>query len=149
MFGSWVPPLSEARLAAANRELWKMDLLWRMGIPEITRLQMVEHLLHRLGGLIVSVMIFWTGIRVFRMRPQDSSLRRNAALLMGLVVVQVALGILTILTEKQFTITTLHVVTGALTLATSLVLTVRLRHQLYMPHVMPKFSTVVADKVTV
>jgi cytochrome c oxidase assembly protein subunit 15 len=149
MFGSLVPPLSDARLAAANSELWKMGLLWKLGISQVTRLQMIEHLLHRLGGLIVFVMVFWTGRRVFKLPTMDRSLRRNAMLLMGLVVVQVSLGILTILTEKQFTITTLHVVTGALTLATSLVLTVRLRHQLYLPHVMPKYSAVVADEVTV
>jgi cytochrome c oxidase assembly protein subunit 15 len=133
MFGSWIPPLSDERLAMANKELWKMDLLWKLGNSEITRWQMISHLLHRLGALVVTVMIFWTAIKVFREQSHNRQFKNNALLLVGLVVVQVTLGILTILTEKQFTITTLHVVTGALTLATSLVLTIRVRHQLGQP----------------
>ena len=43
---------------------------------------------------------------------------------------QITLGILTILTEKQATITTLHVLVGAMTLATSCALSVRVLHRL-------------------
>jgi cytochrome c oxidase assembly protein subunit 15 len=149
MFGSWIPPLSDERLAAANRELWKMNLLWKMGISEITRWQMIAHLLHRLGGLVVAVMVGWTAVKVYREQGHHESLRRNAMLLVGLVTVQIVLGILTILTEKQFTITTFHVVNGALTLAASLALTIRVRHLLYAPATMPKPTTqILPDEVT-
>jgi cytochrome c oxidase assembly protein subunit 15 len=147
MFGSWVPPLSDERLAMANKELWQMDLLWKMGNTEITRWQMLSHLLHRLGGLAVTVMVIWTAVKVFRHQVQNREFRNTARLLVALVVVQVTLGILTILTEKQFTITTLHVVTGALTLATSLVLTIRVRHGLYQPATVASVSTVRAEEV--
>jgi len=149
MFGSWVPPLSDERLAQANAELWKMNLLWKMGLSEITRAQMIVHLLHRLGALVVTLMVAWTAVKVFREQSEVEALRRPALILCGLIVVQVTLGILTILTEKQFEITTLHVVTGALTLMTSLILTIRARH-LLRPSLVPSAYTVpVPKEVTV
>jgi heme a synthase len=147
MFGSWVPPLSDERLAMANKELWEMNLLWKLGNAEITRWQMLSHLLHRLGGLAVTVMVIWAAVKVFREQAQVKEFSNTVLLLVALVVVQVTLGILTILTEKQFTITTLHVVTGALTLATSLVLTIRVRHRLYQPSTVASVSTVLAEEV--
>ena len=48
-----------------------------------------------------------------------------AALLVALVAVQVTLGAMTILTRRNEWINSLHVVCGALVLATSLVLTLR------------------------
>lgn len=124
MFGSWMPPLSADALAAANKELWKLDY------PQVTLGQMIVHLLHRAWAVVVSGMVIWTAVKVFREQRGNSLLRRPAMLLAALLAAQVTLGILTILTEKQFTITSLHVTTGALTLATSLVLTVRARHLL-------------------
>ncbi|HVZ41514.1 MAG TPA: COX15/CtaA family protein [Candidatus Kapabacteria bacterium] len=119
MFGSWVPPLSAARLASANRELIAMDL------APVTMWQMVAHLMHRLGALAVTTMILWTSTVALRRYRDIPVLRRNALLLLSLLVVQLTLGILTILTQKQPEITSLHVVTGAATLVTSLILTVR------------------------
>lgn len=149
MFGSWVPPLSDARLEQANAELWKLNLLWKMGLSEVTRGQMIVHLLHRLGGLVVTLMVAWTAVKVFREQREVTALRRPALLLCTLVVVQVTLGILTILTEKQFEITTLHVVTGALTLMTSLILTIRVRHLLRPFVASATYSVPVAKEVTV
>lgn len=127
MFGSWAPPLTEEGLAAANKELWKLDY------PQVTMGQMVIHLVHRLWAVVVSGMIIWTSVKIFREQSGNSMLRRSAYLLLLLLVCQVTLGILTVLTEKQFTITSLHVVTGAVTLATSVVLTIRARHLLGDP----------------
>jgi cytochrome c oxidase assembly protein subunit 15 len=152
MFGSWVPPLSDERLAMANRELWQMDLLWKMGNAEITRWQMIAHLLHRLGAVVVTGMVIWTAVKVFREHRENRQFRNSALLLVGLVIIQATLGILTILTEKQFTITTLHVVTGAITLATSLVLTIRVRHHLVdgtAPAPSPIRQSVIAEEVAV
>ena len=52
-------------------------------------------------------------------------LRRPAILLLGLLVLQITLGALTVLGNKPFIINSLHVVNGALVLVTSLVLTLR------------------------
>lgn len=124
MFGSWVPPLSAARLEAANQELIALDL------APVTLGQMISHLVHRLGALIVTVMIVWTSTVALRRYRHVRAYRSAALLLLGLLTAQITLGVLTVLTEKQYTITTLHVLTGAATLATSLVLTIRVRRTL-------------------
>jgi heme A synthase len=61
--------------------------------------------------------------------PGRSELRRPAFALAGLVLVQITLGAFVIWSQKNVAINTAHVVVGALTLATSLVVTLR-SHQL-------------------
>jgi heme A synthase len=65
--------------------------------------------------------------------PQRSELRRPALALACLVVAQVTLGAFVIWSEKNVAINTTHVVVGALTLASSLVLTLR-SHQVRFSH---------------
>ena len=54
-----------------------------------------------------------------------TELTRPAALIVLLVATQVTLGALTVLTRRDVTINSLHVVCGALVLTTSLVITLR------------------------
>lgn len=158
MFGSWIPPLSDARLAAANQSLREFGLLWGRQMREVTFWEMASHLLHRFWALVVTGMVIWTAVKAYRVTPASPDLRRPARLLLWLLGIQITLGVLTILTEKQFTITSLHVVNGALTLATSMVLTIRARHLLYRPasravsHTGPAIATdqtVIHDEVAV
>lgn len=124
MFGQWLPPMNEEQLAAANLELRRNNLL------PVDGWQMFSHLLHRFWAMVVCAMAIYTAVRVFRDHRDNRSLVKPVYLLLALLTVQVTLGILTIFTEKQFTITSLHVVTGAATLATSVVLTIRAYWQL-------------------
>jgi heme A synthase len=66
-----------------------------------------------------------TAAQALRLRGRQRELRHPSILLLVLLVVQIALGALTVLSRKQFIINSLHVVTGALVLGTSLVLTLR------------------------
>lgn len=125
MFGGWIPPLSDVRLAAANRDLWENGLIWKNGITEVTRGMMIANLLHRLGALVVATMAVLTGLNIFRRQPEEEDLRRSARLLLSLIAAEIVLGALTILTRKQFVFASAHVVVGALALAASLALTVR------------------------
>ncbi len=137
MFGSWVPPLSAESIEHANQVLMRTGLLSKADLTEVTFGQMFIHLLHRAWAVVVSGMIIWTFVKVWR-NFSLKEFRRPALYLLFLLIAQVTLGILTILTEKQFTITTLHVVTGALTLVTSLILTVQTWHLLYAPSSAPE-----------
>lgn len=132
MFGSWSLPLSDASLAHANAELARNGLLSKMRLTEVTQGQMLIHLAHRFWAVVVSTFAVWTAVRIFR-GGMPSQLRRPAALMMVLLTVQVTLGILTIYTERQPSITTFHVLTGALTLGTAFALAVRARRLLYRP----------------
>jgi cytochrome c oxidase assembly protein subunit 15 len=83
------------------------------------------HFAHRVGALIVSALVLRVVQLAFRYPDRSAGLRRPAALLLCLLVLQVTLGGLTVLTGKQHIINSLHVVTGAGVLATSLVLALR------------------------
>ncbi len=83
------------------------------------------HFAHRVGALIASGLILAAAGHVFYHHRRQSELVRPAVLLLVLLAAQVTLGAYTILTAKHYIINSLHVVTGASVLATSLVLTLR------------------------
>jgi cytochrome c oxidase assembly protein subunit 15 len=83
------------------------------------------HFGHRVGALVVLVAILASTGHVFYHHRRRTELTRPAWLLLGFVSIQVTLGALTVLSQKQFIINSFHVVTGALVLVTSLVLTLR------------------------
>ena len=83
------------------------------------------HYAHRVGALAVSVCVLATVGHVLYHHLGRLELRRPSLLLLALLVVQITLGGLTVLSGKHYVINSLHVVTGALALGTSLVLTLR------------------------
>lgn len=83
------------------------------------------HFAHRVGALIVSVLIAALTGHVFYHHRARRELARPAALLLALLVAQITLGALTVLSAKHYIINSLHVVTGACVLVTTLVVTLR------------------------
>jgi len=83
------------------------------------------HYAHRVGAVIVSLLIVATAGHVFYHHRERSEFRRPAMLLLTLLVVQLTLGALTVLSGKQYVINSLHVVTGAAVLGSSVVLALR------------------------
>lgn len=100
-------------------------------VPPLTSFPVAIHFAHRVGA--VGVFSFAAACLVEARRSRRPGLQRTATLLGSLVVVQIALGALTVLSRKDVALTTAHVVVGALVLGSSLVLalqsrrTVRLR----------------------
>ena len=94
-------------------------------IPPVWDAKIAVHFAHRVGALIVTTLIVATVCHVLFHQRRVTHLRRPAIALALLVSLQVALGAATVLSGKQFIINSLHVVTGALVLVTSLVLTLR------------------------
>jgi len=82
------------------------------------------HFTHRAGALLVAISVFGTAATAWR-RTTRGELRRPAALLVALVLVQITLGAFTVLSRRDVWINSFHVVCGALVLTTSLVLTLR------------------------
>lgn len=101
-------------------------------VPEFTSAGVAVHFAHRLGAVAVAAVAAVTGARVLRRHAGVPQLLQPAVLLLVLVTLQVALGATAIWTRKAVVPTTLHVLTGALILATSVVLMLR-AHRLTLP----------------
>ena len=85
------------------------------------------HFAHRLVGFAVAILAIWVAVRTFRAYSDVPAFAKPAGLLVTLVLVQIVLGAFTIWTGKGVLPTTFHVLNGAVILATSLVLTLRVR----------------------
>jgi len=103
------------------------DFPWAFGhlVPPEWTAKIAIHYAHRVGAVIVTLMILATTLHVFAHETKRGELVRPAMLLLALLSLQVTLGALVIWSGKQYIINSLHVVTGASVLGTSLVLTLR------------------------
>lgn len=103
------------------------DFPWAFGrlIPPVWTGPIAIHYAHRVGALLVTVLALATIGHVLFHHRSHVEVRRPSLLLAFLLVIQISLGALTVLSGKHYIINSLHVVTGATVLATSLVLTLR------------------------
>jgi cytochrome c oxidase assembly protein subunit 15 len=90
-------------------------------VPPLTSFAVAIHFAHRLGALAVAAMVGACVVRAFA--SGRAGLKKTSLLLALLVAVQVALGAFTVLSKKAVPVTTAHVATGALLLATALAFT--------------------------
>ncbi|OGT94871.1 MAG: hypothetical protein A2083_02635 [Gemmatimonadetes bacterium GWC2_71_9] len=93
--------------------------------PEIASPLVAYQMAHRLGAVVVAAFALWSGVRVLGRHADEPALRRPALALLALVAFQIFLGALTIWTRRAVIPTTAHVASGALLLATTVVLTLR------------------------
>jgi len=103
------------------------DFPWMFGhvVPDHWSQAIAVHFAHRVGALVVTSAILTASAYVWSRHRERRELTRPAALLPALVAMQVALGALTVLSQRNPWINSFHVVGGALVLTTSLVLTLR------------------------
>jgi cytochrome c oxidase assembly protein subunit 15 len=94
-------------------------------IPPFSSDKVIIHFAHRLGALVIATMVVWTFVRIARSYSDHSLLFRPALLMLALIGVQLTLGALTVWTAKAVLPATAHVLTGALILGTSFLLTLR------------------------
>jgi len=127
-YGKVLPPMTQSQLDAAN---WVRVREWNL--DAVTLGQIWLHFGHRLGAIVVSILILalaWVVLRRYRMHPR---LARPAALLIVLLLAQLTLGVLTVLLRKPADIASAHVAVGALVLVTTFVLTARAARLYGMP----------------
>jgi heme a synthase len=113
------------RHTGAGLAIPDFPLMFGQLIPPHWDPKIAIHFAHRLGAVVVSLAILATTAHVFYHHRPRTELLRPSLLLLALLVMQITLGALTVLSQKQFVINSLHVVTGASVLVTSLVLTLR------------------------
>ena len=83
------------------------------------------HFAHRVGAVVVTIMMVATTTMVFARERERGELVRPSMLLIVLLCVQIALGAFVVWSGKHFVINSVHVATGAAILGTSVVLTLR------------------------
>ena len=87
------------------------------------------HFAHRVGAVLVFAAVTLTTAHIWHWHRPQRDLIRPATLLFILVCSQATLGALVVMSALQPIINTAHVVNGALVLATSVVLTLRVLHR--------------------
>jgi heme a synthase len=88
--------------------------------------------IHRFLALCISIEVIRSAIRLFQHPRLLAPIRFAAAGWIGLVIVQVALGAWTVWSNKAADVATAHVLVGALTLMTGVLLSVSLSRILWM-----------------
>lgn len=111
--GSLIPRADEAALANINQ--WRFENTDSLGaqLPDVTRTQVLIHLTHRGGAIVVTLGVAVLAALAFQRRATHPALWRTALWLCGTVALQIALGAFTIWTIKHPYVTSIHVVTGA------------------------------------
>ncbi len=94
-------------------------------LPAFDEIPVVIHFIHRLGAVVVTLCLAWLIARISRHYRHDSRFSRPAAIMGILVATQILLGGTIVWTSRAVLPATAHVATGALLLATSWFLTLR------------------------
>jgi cytochrome c oxidase assembly protein subunit 15 len=113
------------RHTGAGLAIPDFPLMFGQLLPPVWDAKIAVHFAHRAGALVVLGAIAATAGHVWYHHRARRELMRPALLLSVLVMAQVTLGALTVLSGRAVWINSLHVVCGALVLATSLVVTLR------------------------
>ncbi len=102
-------------------------------IPPLNSSAVIVNFAHRIGGVFVAIAAITIAVQLRRFEL-NHPLRVVAHFLIVFVSAQILLGINTVLSGKQPVITSVHVMFGALTLATSLVLALTARVLAWRAH---------------
>jgi cytochrome c oxidase assembly protein subunit 15 len=113
------------RHTGAGLAIPDFPLMFGHVLPPVWDAKIAIHFAHRAGALIVTLATLATAGHIWYHQRHRRELTRAASLLVALVAVQVTLGALTVLSRRDVWINSVHVVCGALVLATSLVVTLR------------------------
>jgi cytochrome c oxidase assembly protein subunit 15 len=114
MGGSWFPSVAPDVVDTANQLRAAVEL------PPTTPLAITFHLIHRLGGVVVALSALLLFRMVSSLSTRATITRRVGSLILGLTLVQITLGVASILTIREPFLTSLHVATGAALLGSAL-----------------------------
>jgi cytochrome c oxidase assembly protein subunit 15 len=113
-------------------------------VPRISSFAVGIHFAHRIGAVVVAIFV---GACAWRAASSGRrGLRKTSAALAALVLLQILLGAATVLSGKDFVITTAHVVTGALLLGTALAFTLATLRKERIPVTVTRFGLLAAKE---
>jgi heme a synthase len=121
-YGHLLPPTN---IDAAFRQEAIHRFGTNLGLSRVTLFQIWIHFAHRIGATLVTISVVTLAMTILlRLRGYPAFIRPAFAVL-ALLVIQVTLGILTVLWRKPADIASAHVAVGALLLVTTWVIAVR------------------------
>jgi len=119
MGGSLVPSVSDAVLANIN------DQRFELGLGNVSPRQVIIHLVHRAGAIVVTVAVLSLLLMTFIRYRNDPALIGLGHMLAVGVIIQFLFGVLTVFSARAPAIASVHVVTGALLLMLGVILCLR------------------------
>ena len=118
--GGLLPPTDADGLARLNE-----DRDFDYYFEPVSMMQVWVNFAHRAGAVVVIAAVAAMAVFVFRFHADEPRFVSPAVLLVGLLVVQVGLGVATVMSLENVWVTTLHVGTGVFMFAQSFNLTLR------------------------
>ena len=97
-------------------------------LPDFTSIGVALNFAHRTWAFVVAILIFTTAYYAIKASKEHPTFKKPAVAGIILVIIQITLGAITILTEKEPNRMSFHVAGGAAVLASQFVLAVRVRH---------------------
>ena len=119
-YGQLIPSLSAEALEKYTLQLRAMQLR-KVVDGMVGADQIIVHLLHRIWGFVVGGIVFWFAVRLQKQKHVSGRLAMLGWILECGILLQIALGITTILTQKNIEIATAHVASGALLLIATVI----------------------------
>jgi heme a synthase len=132
---------------AAAVEGYNARRLEMAGENPITAFGIVMHMVHRWTGFVVLAAIIGCAFAVWRNTQAGSVLRKVTGVWCAVVVIQVVLGIFTILSDRKVDVTTLHVALGAVTFAIGWLLVLATKRLSVANRIVPATETEMAGSV--
>ncbi|MDP1677719.1 MAG: COX15/CtaA family protein [Bacteroidota bacterium] len=123
-YGQIFPTLSVDAVAKYNQELISTGIKWT-GDKQIEAYQIVIHLIHRYWAYGTALIVIVLGYKLWKSKELPKRLQRTGVYLLTFAILQFTLGIITVLSRKEFIVTSFHVVIGALILMTCVITTLQ------------------------
>ncbi len=121
-YGHLLPPTT---IDAAFRQEAIHRFGTNLGLNRVTLFQIWIHFAHRIGAMLVTISIITLATTILLRLRGNPVFTRPALTILALLLIQVTLGILTVLLRKPADIASAHVAVGALLLVTTWVIAVR------------------------
>jgi len=119
-YGQILPSLTQESVNAYNEILIRENVRLFADGP-VTQNQIIIALLHRIWALVVTSLVVWNAVKLWRGRTSDSRFGFLAGSLLGVVAVQIILGASVVLTLRIPEIATAHQTFGATLLMVSVI----------------------------
>jgi cytochrome c oxidase assembly protein subunit 15 len=121
-YGHLLPP---THIDAAFRQAAIHQYGTDLGLNRVTLFQIWIHFAHRIGATLASISVIWLAIMILLRLRSQPAFTRPAWIILALLVIQVTLGVLTVLLRKPADIASLHVAVGALLLVMNWIVALR------------------------